>query len=250
MRYWLYILTLCWTLSPLCVLAKSEHGITLTLSQTECYPGDLFELHAEMTRADYAEFELKLPKLAALHFVAQQQSPITYSKGIYWQNAVWIFQPLRAGSIEWIGIRAQVKQGEIENEYELPPLQLEVLSYANTEDAPTPEALPLDSEFKAAGQPSLWLYLLLTAGGLGILYYALRQQSKAAISECTPKASLTELQLSLKADIVPVALIEQLLAEPASTFSAELRMAMEAAVYKPQADPQALRTAIEKEALS
>ncbi|MGZ0654970.1 hypothetical protein ACWPKS_05125 [Coraliomargarita sp. W4R72] len=250
MRIWLYIFSLCLTLSPICMLANSEHGIVLTLSQTECYPGDVIELHAQMTRADYAEFELKLPKVAALHFVAQQQSPITYSKGFYWQSAVWIFQPVRSGSIEWSGIRAQLKHGEIETEYELPPLKLEVSPYAITEDDATPEALPLDSELNTDGQHPLWLYLLIGIGGLGILYSALRLQSKSPVSEAAPKASLAELQQALKSDTVPVALIEQLLADPANTFSRELRLAMEAAVYKPQADPQALRTAIEQEVQS
>ncbi|MGZ0709604.1 hypothetical protein ACWPKO_14845 [Coraliomargarita sp. W4R53] len=247
MRIWLYIFSLCLTLSPICVRANSEHGIVLTLSQTECYPGDVIELHAQMTRADYAEFELKLPKVAALHFVAQQQSPITYSKGFYWQSAVWIFQPVRSGSIEWSGIRAQIQQGEIETEYELSTLKLEVLPYAITVDDATPEALPLDSEFNTTGQHPLWLYLLI---GIGILYYALRLQSKSPVSEAAPKASLADLQLALKSDTVPVALIEQMLADPTNTFSPELRMAMEAAVYKPQADPQALRTAIEQEVQS
>ncbi|WPJ95673.1 hypothetical protein SH580_19835 [Coraliomargarita algicola] len=249
MRTWLYILGFCclaWL--PLHMQASQPHGIVLSLSPTECHPGDLVELHAQMTRSDYAEFELKLPKMPALHFVAQQQSPITYSQGFYRQSAVWIFQPTRSGKIEWSGIHARLEQGAHESEHTLAPLTLEVLPYASTEDPLTPEPLPADSEANEARQTPLWLYLLIVLGGIGILYYALRPKSKQPANKITPKPGLNELQQALKSDTIPVTLIEQLLPDP--SLSHQLRMTMEAALYNPKADPQTLRAAIEKEVQS
>jgi len=247
MRTWLSIISLWLALSPLTCLSAGEHGIQLTLNQSECFPGDVIELHAQMTRSDYAEFELKLPKIEALHFVTQQQSPITYSKGFYWQSGVWVFQPIRAGSIEWQGIRAILKQGANVTEYELPALQLEVLAYPSSVDSLTPEPLPLNLETNEAVQSPVWRYILLAAGGCSILYFALRQNSKKTIAGAAPAASLADLQRALQSDALPVTLIEQLLADEKVVRSPALRTALEAALYHPKADRDALRSEIVKE---
>lgn len=248
MRIWLFTLSLCLALTPFTLSAKSDHGIVLTLSQTECKPGDVIELRAQMTRSDYAEFELKLPKIEALHFVTQQQSPIQYSKGFYWQSCVWIFQPIHSGSIEWQGIRALIKQGEDETEYELPPLQLTVLPYANTADSLDPEPLPATITSPSAEPRPFWIYLLIGTGALAILYFALRQRPQTDNGTQKQSANLLELQQAIAtSDDLPIDMIEQILDDDAIQVSPELRTALEAAVYQAHADPAALRAAIQKE---
>jgi hypothetical protein len=155
-------------------MTASEHGMQLSLNKEVCAPGDVVELHASMERSEYAEFELKLPKIETLHLVTQQQSPISYSSGFYRQSAVWVFQPKRSGEIEWTGIRAILKNGANETEYTLPPLTLKVTPYPTAEDSLTLEPLPEDED--TAGSPRLpvWLTALCIAGILAVLYRGLR----------------------------------------------------------------------------
>jgi hypothetical protein len=176
------IISICLLLLPQ-FLTASEHGIQLSLSREVCAPGDVVELHAKMTRSDYAEFELKLPKIETLHLVTQQQSPISYSKGFYWQSAVWIFQPKRSGNIEWTGIRAILKKGEIETEYALPPLSLKVTPYPTTEDSLSLEPPPENEDTAESTQLSVWLTALCFAGILAILYCVLRLKFKKEVQK-------------------------------------------------------------------
>jgi len=247
MRTCLSMISLCLALSSLSCLSASEHGIELTLSQTECSPGDVIELHAEMTRSDYAEFELKLPKNEALHFVTEQRSPINYSKGFYRQSAVWVFQPVRSGTIEWSGIRAVIKQGEKATEYELPPLQLEVRAYPSKEDSLKPERLPIITQRHEQANHYVWLAALLGVLGLGILYYSLRGKSKNNAAAALPAVSLENLLRALQSDTIPSDLIEELLTDEKTVLAPALRTALEAALYNPKANREALRSEIVKE---
>ena len=179
MRVWLRILSVLLTLSSIHRLAADEHGIVLTLSPSECQAGDVIELHARMTRSDYAEFELKLPKIEALHFVAYQQSPITYSKGFYSQSAVWVFQPTRSGDIEWDSIRALIKQGEQSREFKLPALRLSVLPYTDTEDLTTPELLPEEPKNSSSERSFLWRFIWIGIGCLTILCFTLKRKAQS-----------------------------------------------------------------------
>lgn len=171
------MLSICLVLLPQWLTA-SAHGIQLSLSREVCAPGDVVELHAKMTRRDYAEFELKLPKIETLHLVAQQQTPISYREGFYRQSAVWVFQPVRSGDIEWTGIRAILKNGDQEAKYSLPPLQLKVIPYPPSEESPSLEPLPNGAETADSDHYLIWLSALCFVGILAILYGGLRIKRK------------------------------------------------------------------------
>jgi hypothetical protein len=247
MRIMLSIISLCFALTPLALFAGNDHGIVITLSQTICKPGDVIELRAQMTRSDYAEFELKLPKIDALHFVTQQQSPIQYSKGLYRQSSVWIFQPIQSGLIEWQGIRALIKQGEHETEYELPSMKLMVSPYTSSDDSFRPEPLPATITNQSPQTRPLWLYLLFGLGAIAILYLALRPRTQSVCKTTKQSTSLSDLQQAIAAGDLPIDLIEQILVDDRVKISQELRIAMEAAVYNPHADPEVFRAALDKE---
>jgi hypothetical protein len=177
-----FIMGVCLTLFPL-LLNASEHGIQLSLNKKLCAPGDVIELHAQMTRSDYAEFELKLPKVESLHLVTQEQSPISYSKGLYKQSAIWVFQPKHSGDIEWTGIRVMLKQGESEIEYTLPPLALKVIPYPTAEDSLNLEPLPDREEATIQARHPIWLYALCFIGALLILYSGLRLERRKKVPQ-------------------------------------------------------------------
>ncbi|MGB0743910.1 MAG: hypothetical protein ACPGSB_05225 [Opitutales bacterium] len=175
-----FIVSICLSLLPQ-FLTASEHSLQLSLSKEVCAPGDVIELHAVMSRSDYAEFELKIPKVDALHLVTQQYGPIKYSKGFYRQNAIWVFQPLRSGHIEWTGIRAILKKGETETEHALPPLSLRVIPYQTTVDSLNLEPLQEVADPADSTQLPLWVYAVCLTGILITLYCALQRKLRKEI---------------------------------------------------------------------
>lgn len=220
-------------------------GIELSLSETQCQPGDVIELYAESSFGELVIYEIKLPQHEALHLVAHQRQPVDYADGDYRKKDVWVLQPMRSGEIELSGIKAFVQKDGVVSELDLPKQVIDVQAYAAAKDDYTPEALPNVGEVELG--PSKFPILVLI---LGVVFVALALvfTRKPSIDKFAPEAAptLVDLKATLVSGEFRSELIEQLLADESTALSEELRTAMERAVYGQ--DVSALKSLLEKEA--
>ena len=210
-------------------LATATSNIQLTLSPSSSYPGDLIELQAKRVHANFAEFEIKLPKHNALHLVSKQKIPVCYENGLYTQIITWTLQPTQAGSIEINDIKAILKQGNLETEYTLPSQTLTVQSYAINEDSLTPEPITLT---QSTSTPPFWLFAIIALGIILLIAIKIKLSPKGIhTSPQSEPPSLDTLHNELEQGILPIQLIEKLLNQNPSPLSSKLRTALEQAAY-------------------
>lgn len=219
-------------------------GIELSLSKTQCQPGDVIELHAVSSFDDLVTYEIKLPQHEALHLVAHQRQPVDYADGDYRKKDVWVLQPVRSGEIELSGIKAFVQKGGVVSELDLPKQVIDVQPYAAARDDFTPEALPDVEEVELGA--SRFLILLLILGGVVVVALVFTRKPAIEESDSLVVPTLEDLKAALAAGEVPTELVEQLVEDKSLVVSKELRAAMERAVYGQ--DASALKAILEKEA--
>lgn len=235
MRVTLNILCFWLAWLPLWATPTDKHGIEWMLTNQDCSPGDVVEIHARMARPEFSEFDVNLPKISGIHLVAERRGAVGYHKGVYTQEATWIIQPTRAGMIQLKGINASLKQGKKITEFELPALTLNVRSHATTEDSFTPEELPLDdTETKSQSAKMLWIGI--TAFVLLLLLIIFRPKSKFPTAIETPDTTLDDVRMAMEAGRLPTAMIEQILANPKVRLPPTLRKALEQAIYDRSVD--------------
>lgn len=231
--------------ASLCLLPIAAFAnIELSLSETQCQPGDVIELHAESSFDELVTYEIKLPQHEALHLVAHQRQPVDYADGNYRKKDVWVLQPMRSGEIELSEIKAFVQKDGVVSELDLPKQVIDVQAYAAAKDDFTPEALPDVKEVEQGG--ARFLVLLFILGGVVVV--ALVFARKPSIEKSAPEAAptLVDMKAALVSGEIPSELIEQLLADESIAVSEELRTAMERAVYGQ--DVSALKSLLEREA--
>jgi len=229
---------------PLFAATETSSGIELRLNAPTYYPGDLIELSAERRGPDYAEFTIRFPPHPKLHFVAYTPESVRYQAGEYVQRAVWYFQPVTAGEIVLKPIQASLRTGSAHTEeLTLPPIVIRVESYGQVALSDELAALPDYPAVQPARHNLLALALVV---GMAVMIAAAvvwllrsRQHRDEALSDDT-KISLSDLTEKLQQGQPVIHLMEQLLARPELELSAELREAMQAAVYAGRSDTDAL----------
>lgn len=228
---------------PVPVLAE----IQLSLSQARCLPGDVIELHAESSFAKLATFELKLPQQDALHLVAHQRQPVSYTKGVYSQKDVWVLQPLYAGTVELSGVVALVDQGGELAELELPTQILEVERAADTADNFMPEALPDDVAASGTGR-IVWILLPVVLAVVAFAVAMLRnKREEAKTCAIEERPTLDSLKAAVLAGELPDGWVELILADDTLMLSEDLRTALERAAYGQGTDLVRLQELLGKE---
>lgn len=230
-------------------LDYADAGIELSIEPKTCAPGDIIQLTAEMKRADYAEFALKIPAHPSLHFVAQTSSPITYTNGLYSQTTTWTLQPVRSDRIELANIIAEIKQGEHIETVQLPALSVIAQPVEAQTDNDSPMPLPTTAE--ATNPPSTkWLIaacvILLAIILIGLAYRLRRKsQTEPQVEQVAP--TLQDLLQSLKSGQLPSKMVEQILANDQITLSDSTRVTLERAIYASPQTPEVLLATLQKE---
>lgn len=247
-----YLLLIAAMIGPAPLMGNSPQ-VEIRMEPRSCRLGDIVTLQAQMQTAAYAKFSLKIPKHDALYLVAQNELPITYHQGVYLQQSIWTFQPTQPGQIELNGILAQIQIGSQTMEQTLNAPLLVVEAYTEPVDSMTPLLLDEASESPTVASKPIWSILVAIAvlWLAGIIWRATRKSETNLTNSPSPR-SLAELQIALRADQVPQALIEALLIDPELELSARMRSALERAAYgKPDAATfEALRNCIREETQS
>ena len=225
---------------PLGVFAQVE----LSLSHSQCYPGDVIQLKAVSSFEEFATFELKLPQHDALHLVANQTQVVGYNDGIYSQEEVWVLQPKHSGMIQLKEVKAILSMAGSSIKLNLPRQEITVLPYAETADRPEPQALPETLPGKVQKSRLLWV-LLFSALFLVFVLLFVRARGRKPLEDL-PDGDLTrdDLRAMMARGEVPTRLIERLLTDDSQSIPAETRIAMERAVYRH--DISELKTQLEK----
>lgn len=155
-------------------------SLELTLSPQQCQPGDMVELRVQGDFESYASFELNIPNREEWFLVAHEQGPVRYTEGRYYQEAVVVFQPLRAGLLDLGAVEAIVRRGgEAKNQDLTIPL-LTVSPYATEEDSDDPSLLPPINRQTGTTKPYFWLSgIVLAAGVLSVLLIWVRSRKGA-----------------------------------------------------------------------
>lgn len=224
-------------------------GVELSWSRTECYPGDTVELRASGAFSELSTYELRLPQHEALHLVAHQRQPVHYEDGVYLQRDVWVLQPLYSGTIELGEILVLVRQGgELSEELRaVPPLTVQ--SYVDYSDSPEPQPLPED-RIAGAQEFGAWLVGLFGLLAVGLFFVLrFRKAGRELVAE-SQEASLADVRAALVGGMVPVELIEQLLADQSVSLSTNVRAAFEGAVYGKLNDTETLVEVLDREEAS
>lgn len=219
-------------------------SIELSLSHSQCQPGDVIELQAESSFEELVTYELKFPQHDALHLVAHQRQPVIYADGFYSQKDVWVLQPVNSGSIEINGIKAIVQKGDVVSELDLPKQVIEVLPYAATNEDFSPEPLPIETPSVQKMSKVLILLLVCCALVVVIVLFIIRKP-RVAEADQDAAPTLDDLKAALASGEAPVELVEQLLNDQSIVISDELRSAMERTVYRQ--DASELKAILEKE---
>lgn len=219
-------------------------SIELSLSHSQCQPGDVIELHAESSFEELVTYELKFPQHDALHLVAHQRQPVIYADGVYSQKDVWVLQPVQSGTVEINGIKAIVQKGDVVSKLDLPKQVIEVLPYTVSSEDFTPEPLPAAA---ASEQKMSKILILLILGSTLIIVVVLFiiRKPRVEVSEQDSAPTLDDLKTALASGEAPVELVEQLLNDDSIVISDELRVAMERTVYRQ--DTSALKVTLEQE---
>ncbi|MDP4643755.1 MAG: hypothetical protein NWS71_04845 [Opitutales bacterium] len=230
-------------------LDYSNAGIKLSIEPETCAPGDIIQLTAEMTRADYAELALKIPTHPSLHFVAETNSPITYTNGLYSQTTIWTLQPVRSDRIEIANIIAEIKQGEHIETVKLPTLSVIALPDAAQTDTDAPMQLPTASETvnPSSRQWLIAAFLILLALTISGIAYLRRLKAQPEPLAQDPAPTLQDLLQSLESGQLPTKMIEQILANDQITLSESTRAILERAIYASHPAPEVLLAALQKE---
>jgi cbb3-type cytochrome oxidase subunit 3 len=240
-------IVLCGWLLPLLAVADVASGVSLRLVEGRYRPGDVIELHAEMRRAEYAEFELHVPAHQQLHFVAHTRTPVRYVGGEYVQSVLLLLQPMTVGEFELTGITATLLEGELATELPLPPLQLTVESYA-TEDASQALAEFGEDASVAAKTSNLIGVVVVVLILLLLVVWLLVRNGKAKVEEVAgTEIDLNDLISVLEGNAPAMSLIEQLLERRDLTLSPAVREALEAAAYANRLDSAALLRRLKEE---
>ncbi len=241
MRVFFITLSLLLCNVVLCAGAGTSSTIELRLDAETYYPGDMIELRAEMRRPDYAAFTIRMPSHPKLHFVAHTPQPVGYEDGEYVQQAVWHFQPVTAGEFVLTPIEVHVKkQSGIEEMFTLPPVSVVVQSYGEVDLSDELAILPADQSVRARDGYSVAVLLLL-AVVVGVFVFWIRRKASSPIVEAEGSGgSLAELTAKLEQGEPAIEWIELHLTREGAELSAELREAMEAAVYGGRQDVEHL----------
>jgi xanthosine utilization system XapX-like protein len=242
------LIFLCGCLLPLLALADDAQSVSLQLVEGMYQPGDVIELHAEMRRAEYAEFELHVPADAQLHFVAHTRGPVGYVEGVYVQSVLLLLQPMNAGEFKLSEITATLEEGGVSTEVALPSVQFTVASYAAEDSSKALAALTN----AALMTPKASVLLFAIVAGLVVLIlvvWILLRKPKPAVVEVAETVSLSDLVVVLAAGEPAVALIERLLGSTEVSMSPRLREHLEAAAYANRINTADLLRALKEEVL-
>jgi hypothetical protein len=245
MRFLRAQIGICLAMLAAAGIARAADGIEWSVKPSDCHPGDLVELRAVMTRTDFAEIELEVPKTDALHPVTRTTGPVRYHGGTYTQEITWIMQPTRAGNIELDGIKAHLKQGGRVTDFGLPARSLTVRSYGEGVDSPEPMSLPQTAP--VARRPNRWLLLGLAAACLLVLILFLRSKAEPVAVPTSDVLDLKDLRNALDQSESPVSLMERILDGNTIHLAKPLREAMERSVYGGKFDRDELLRLLEKE---
>lgn len=232
------------------VALLSAADIELRLNADSYAPGDLIELHAEMRRADYGEFTLHIPKHPKLHFVSHTPEPIRYQAGEYVQRAVWRFQPVTAGEFVLSPIKASLKVGAEEaEELTLAPVSIAVQSVGALDLSDEMAALPTDATVLSVRRhfALLVVILLVVIIALVLVWWLRRSAHRVESVPVVRDVRLDDLVEKLEHEQPAIDLIERLLVSADVQLSADLREAMEAAVYAGRCDRAQLLQLIKTE---
>ncbi len=238
---------LAWLLSLALSAGESEEsGVEWTLTPMNCFPGDLVELKARMTRPKFFGLEVKLPESSDLHLVTRQPGVVEYHNGIYTQQATWVMQPTRAGVIELEHIKAAVKLGKNTAEIDLPKLVLNVKSHGDIIDTFEPERLPPMVPPEKDDMRGV-IAIGISAFVMLVLWIVLRPKSNLPAPIKKPEPTLDDLRLAVEFGPIPTAMIEHLLANPAVSLPTAIRTALERTVYAGTIDHAALLQLLKEE---
>jgi hypothetical protein len=237
--------------------AASEHGVTAEIVPAQVKPGDLFELRVEMSRADYASFELEIPTHERLHRVAVESVPVRFEDGCYRQGEVWFLQADSSGEVVIDGATVLLEGGSGPVTVELPTLRVGVVAYGEQDESAEPALLPAAPSAGGAwwGEPSLVFVVLIlavlalafvTAPVLVIRWIAKRRDA-AEGEGVSGKASWEEGLADLDSGMIESPALERLFLEQGGCWSGELRAAVEAAVYAGRGEAGRLAAMLRKE---
>ncbi|MEM7790619.1 MAG: hypothetical protein AAF546_04390 [Verrucomicrobiota bacterium] len=230
MRVAKFLFSFLWVISA---LGRSDDLIDLWIEPSECFPGDVIEIHAKMEHGSYAEFELNVPVYPNFHYVASTREPLRYNEGLYTQKSVLLLQPIEPGSFELDGISVTLNEGEKERELPLPALKVSVLSYA-AEDSTNELETFAPAEEVSSPTSGVWLATVFLGIVLLVFLIAVffrRPKTSVAQGDSEEANSMQELLEGLERGEIPTALIERLLALPEAKISDALRGSMEAMAY-------------------
>ncbi|MGJ8638794.1 MAG: hypothetical protein ACSHYA_05330 [Opitutaceae bacterium] len=232
--------------------ARAElSNLKVWLEPTACLPGDVVELHAELSSEAFAEFELKVPKNESLHFVNQHSLPTDYDGARYVQKTIWTLQSVTSGTVELKDIVAIIHKDGTINEHTLATQTLKVGAYDSIEDANTPLPLPAATARGEDAKHSLALFVLAAITIAGVIYFLARKQTNKA-DDHIPQAtqpSLEDLEQALKTGEIPTGMIESILCNATIQLSDDARRLFEQAAYhtSKKTSTSDLMTVLEKE---
>ncbi len=225
--------------------------LRIWLEPTNCLPGEIVKLHAELSSGELSEFELKVPQHSALHFVEKHKLPVEYSEQIFTQKSVWTLQAIQPGTVELNALSATIRAGGDSKEVTLAPLSFNIESYSA--DDPNNEAMPFPADSATAqrtrGMALIWLVLLLALFTVAIIIQKRRTSAKVNEADSHKHPTLHDLEHALANNELSTALIEGVLADPSISLSTQTRETLERAAYKTDetTSAEALLDAIRKE---
>ena len=243
-----------------CVFAATEtnsntstHGVTAEVIPSDARPGDIVELRIEMNRETWGRFEFKKPNHPQMRTIAEEKIPVSYQGQLYKQRHSLFLQPVSSGEIEIEATELTISTAAGEETVELPALALSVRSFDSPALSDSPLPLPPDEADAQSGSVlSLLFWMGVSFSVLGVwsfIFFGMRNGKSQLARSDMSKNSLrsNEIIERLRTGVVPKDDLENLLQDPNLSISAELRSAIEQAVYSTQIKPSDLALLLQEE---
>jgi hypothetical protein len=169
MRAFAYFCFIVW---PALLWANME----VSLSPRQCQPGDVVALRVISNFETYTSFELTIPDRSDWLLLTHETGPVGLVAGTYQQEALVLFQPLRAGRFDFSDVGAVVRSTEGERTLALAIPLLEVQPYPSEEDSNELAELPEAVSAKRFVKGPWWLWLTgaavsLSVGAAGVIWW-------------------------------------------------------------------------------